>query len=116
MRKILSTRDEGTGLIFRLTIGLILLPHGAQKMLGLFGGYGFKGTKGFFVETVPLTWVVGFVVIIIEFVGSLSLVLGFVGRIWAATVLVLMIGIAFSSHIGNGFFMNWWGVQKRRRI
>lgn len=110
--KIFSTNNDLTGLITRLTLGLILFPHGAQKMLGIFGGYGFSGTMGFFADTLHLPWIIGFLVIIIEFVGSLSLIAGFASRIWSALTIILFIGIIFNSHIENGFFMNWFGNQK----
>lgn len=110
--KIFSTNNDLTGLITRLTLGLILLPHGAQKMLGMFGGYGFTGTMGFFMETLHLPWLIGFLVIIIEFVGALSLIAGFASRIWSALTIILFIGIIFTSHLDNGFFMNWFGNQK----
>jgi len=110
--KIFKTNNDWTGLITRLTIGLILFPHGAQKMIGLFGGYGFSGTMGFFTDTLHLPWIIGFLVIIIEFLGSLALIAGFGSRIWAALTIVLMLGIIFTSHLDNGFFMNWFGNQK----
>ena|SRR5258708_2285973 len=110
--KIFKTNNDWTGLITRLTIGLILFPHGAQKMLGLFGGYGFSSTMDFFTDTVHLPWIIGFLVIIIEFIGSLALIAGFASRIWAVLIIVLMLGIIFTSHLGNGFFMNWSGNQK----
>lgn len=110
--KIFKTSNDWTGLIARLTLGLILLPHGAQKMLGIFGGYGFTGTMGFFTETLHLPWIIGFLVIIIEFVGALSLIAGFASRIWSALTIILFIGIIFTSHLDNGFFMNWFGSQK----
>jgi putative oxidoreductase len=47
-QRILSTHGSITALIARLTLGLVMFPHGAQKMLGWFGGYGFTGTMGFF--------------------------------------------------------------------
>ncbi len=81
-------------------------------MLGIFGGYGFSGTMGFFTDTLHLPWLIGFLVIIIEFIGSLSLIAGFGSRIWSAMTIVLMLGIIFTSHIDNGFFMNWLGNQK----
>jgi putative oxidoreductase len=109
--KIFNTNNDLTGLITRLTLGLILFPHGAQKMLGMFGGYGFGGTMGFFTGTLHLPWIIGFLVIIIEFVGSLSLIAGFASRIWSALTIILFIGIIFTSHIDNGFFMNWVGNQ-----
>ncbi|AEI50192.1 DoxX family protein [Runella slithyformis] len=110
--KIFNTNNDLTGLITRLTLGLILFPHGAQKMLGLFGGYGFNGTMAFFTETLHLPWVVGFSVIIIEFAGALSFAVGFASRIWSVLTIILFIGIIFTSHLDNGFFMNWFGNQK----
>ena len=109
---IFNTNNDWTGLIARLTLGLILFPHGAQKMFGMFGGYGFSGTMGFFTDTIHLPWIIGFLVIIIEFVGSLSLIAGFASRIWSALIIILFIGIIFTSHLDNGFFMNWFGNQK----
>lgn len=109
---ILSSNNDWTGFIIRVTIGLIILPHGAQKMLGLFGGYGFNGTMGFFTETLHLPWLIAFMVIIIEFIGSLALIAGFATRIWAALTIVLMLGIIYTSHLDHGFFMNWFDNQK----
>lgn len=110
--KLFNTNNDLTGLIIRLTLGLILFPHGAQKMLGMFGGYGFSGTMGFFTGTLHLPWVIGFLVIIIEFVGALSFIAGFASRIWGALTIILFIGIIFTSHLDYGFFMNWFGNQK----
>ena len=109
--RIFNTNNDWTGLIIRFTTGLVLLPHGAQKMLGIFDGYGFIGTMTFFTDTLHLPWLIGFLVILIEFVGSLSVIAGFASRIWSAMIIVLMLGIIFTSHIGNGFFMNWLGNQ-----
>lgn len=111
-QKILNSNNDWTGLIIRLTLGLILFPHGAQKMLGIFGGYGFNGTMGFFTGTLHLPWLIGFLVIFIEFVGSLSLIAGIGSRIWSVAIFILMVGIIFTSHIQNGFFINWLGNQK----
>jgi len=109
---IFNTNNDLTGLVTRLTLGLILFPHGAQKMLGMFGGYGFTGTMSFFTDTMHLPWIIGFLVIIIEFMGALSLIAGFASRIWSALTIILFIGIIFTSHLDNGFFMNWFGNQK----
>ena len=111
-QQLFKTNDDWTGLILRLTLGLILFPHGAQKLMGAFGGYGFNGTMSYFTETLQLPWIVALLVIVIEFVGAIALVVGFASRIWAGMIGVLMIGIIFSSHIDNGFFMNWFGTQK----
>ncbi|MCO5947981.1 DoxX family protein [Mucilaginibacter flavidus] len=113
MKKLIfKTNDDWTGVITRLTLGLILLPHGAQKALGLFGGYGFNGTMSFFTGTLHLPWLIGLLVIVIEFAGSIAIVAGAGSRIWSALTIILMTGIIFTSHIHNGFFMNWLGNQK----
>lgn len=112
VKRVLRTNNDWTGLVTRTTIGIILLPHGAQKLLGLFGGYGFRGTISFLTDTMHLPWTIGLLVIIIEFFGSLSLIAGFASRIWSALTIILFIGIIVSSHLDNGFFMNWFGNQK----
>lgn len=111
LTSLFSTNNDIVGLILRATIGFIIFPHGAQKMLGWFGGYGFSGTMGFFTGTAKLPYVVGFSVIILEFVGSLLLIAGFGTRIIALGFIGLMIGIIYTSHLQNGFFMNWFGNQ-----
>jgi len=108
---IFKTNNDYTGLITRLTTGLVLFPHGAQKMLGAFGGPGFSGEMNFLTGTVHLPGVIAFLVIIIEFFGALGLILGFASRVWAVLIIILMVGIIFTAHIDNGFFMNWFGNQ-----
>ena len=110
--KIFNTNNDWTGFVTRLTIGLVLFPHGAQKMLGMFGGYGFSGTMNAFTTQMHLPWIIAFLVIIIEFFGSLSLITGFASRVWSAAIIILFIGIIFTAHIDYGFFMNWYGTQK----
>jgi putative oxidoreductase len=112
MKNIFKTNNDWTGLILRLTIAIVIFPHGAQKLMGWFGGYGFTGTMNFFTATVGLPWIIGFVVILLEFFGSILLLLGLVSRIIAMGMIALAIGIIFTSHIQNGFFMNWFGNQK----
>lgn len=109
---LFKTNNDWVGVVIRMTIGIILFPHGAQKMIGLFGGYGFSGTMGFFTDTMHLPWLVGFLVIVIEFIGSISLIIGFASRLWSASIIILMLGIIITSHWEYGFFMNWFGNQK----
>ena len=81
-------------------------------MLGIFGGYGFSGTMSFLTDTLHLPWLIAFLVITIEFFGSISLVTGFASQLWSIDIVVIFIGTIFTAHIGNGFFMNWYGTQK----
>ncbi len=108
---VFATDGNAAGLLARLVLGIVLFPHGAQKMLGWFGGYGFSGTMGFFTGMMHLPRIIGLLVILVEFLGSLFLILGFAGRLTAALVAIDMAGIIFSAHIQNGFFMNWFGKQ-----
>ncbi|MBS0030405.1 ester cyclase [Chitinophaga sp. 22321] len=111
-QQIFSTRNDWTGLILRLTLGLILFPHGAQKVFGWFGGPGFTNEMAFFTDTLHLPWLIAFLVIAIEFVGALSLIIGFASRIWSIAMICLFTGIIFTAHAEHGFFMNWFGTQK----
>lgn len=112
MKNFFHTADEWTGLILRLTVGLVIFPHGAQKLLGWFGGFGFSGTMGFFTETLHLPWLVALLVIIGESFGSVALMLGLLTRFTAASYIVIMLGAITMAHLPNGFFMNWFGKQQ----
>jgi putative oxidoreductase len=109
---IFNTNNSWSPAILRILLGLVLLGHGTQKLLGWFGGYGFEGTMSFFTQTVGLPWVIGLLVIIIEFFGSLSLILGFATRLWSFSMAILFVGIAYTTHLQNGFFINWFDNQK----
>jgi len=108
---LLQTDNNYSPLAIRFAAALVLFPHGAQKALGWFNGYGFEGTMNFFTQTVHIPYPIGLLVIIIEFFGPLFLLAGFATRFWAFLIIPLMIGIIFTSHIQNGFFMNWFGNQ-----
>ncbi len=112
MKEFFATDDRWAGLILRLTLGLVMFPHGAQKMLGWFGGHGFAGTMGFFTGTMHLPWIIAFLVIMGEFFGSLALIVGFLTRFVAASFVVIMVGAIVTSHLPHGFFMNWFGRQQ----
>ncbi len=99
-------------LAIRIMLGLVVFPHGAQKLMGWFGGYGFSGTMGFFTNTIGLPWLIGFLVILLESIGAIALSIGLATRIVAVFYLVLALGIVFTSHIQHGFFMNWFGNQQ----
>ncbi|MEO8340886.1 MAG: DoxX family protein [Nitrospirota bacterium] len=111
MKGLFQTENGWTGVILRLTLGLVMFPHGAQKLLGWYGGSGFSGTMGFFTETMHLSWIVAFLVIIGESFGSLALLLGLLTRVTAASFIVIMLGAITTTHLPNGFFMNWFGKQ-----
>ena len=112
VQTLLSTNGDWVGLILRLTVGLIIFPHGAQKLLGWFGGYGFSGTMNWFTSAAGVPYIAGLAVIALEFAGSILLVAGFGTRFIALGFIGLMIGIILNAHVPNGFFMNWNGTLK----
>lgn len=108
MNKIIATNsNNGTALIARLALGLTIFPHGAQKLLGWFGGHGFSGTMTFFTTQVHLPYIVGLLFILIEFFGSLFLIFGFISRVSAIGLMGIYFGALVKVHAANGFFMNW---------
>jgi len=111
MKRLLATSDDVTLTILRLVLGVVFFAHGAQKMLGWFGGYGFHGTMGFF-EHSGFPAPVAFLIIATEFFGGIGLILGLLTRIPALGIGVEMIGAVLMVHLPNGFFMNWFGNQK----
>jgi putative oxidoreductase len=111
MKVLFQTEESWAGLILRLTLGLVMFPHGAQKLLGWYGGFGFSGTMGFFTETMHLPWLVAFLVIIGESFGSVALLGGLLTRFTAASLGVIMLGAISMVHLPHGFFMNWFGKQ-----
>jgi putative oxidoreductase len=105
LQLLFKTNNNTAPLIARLMLGIVMFPHGAQKMLGWFGGYGFTGTMH-----IPAAF--AFVAILAEFAGLLGLIAGLFSRVAALGVASVMTVAILTSHAANGFFMNWYGNQK----
>ncbi len=112
MKALFQTDDGWAGLILRVTLGFVMFPHGAQKLLGWFGGFGFDGTMGVFTRKMGLPWLIALLIIIGESFGSLALLAGLLTRFAAASLAVIMFGAITLVHLPHGFFMNWFGQQK----
>jgi len=111
-RKLISTSDDYAVTVARLILGVVFFAHGAQKMLGWFGGYGFTGTMGFFTQMMHIPAPLAFLAICAEFFGGLGLLVGFLGRVAAFGISMNMLVAILTIHIHNGFFANWTGQQK----
>jgi len=111
MKALFATDEAWSSLILRVMLGVVMFPHGAQKLLGWFGGFGFAGTMGFFTEQMHIPAALAFLVIMGESFGSLGLIAGFLTRFSAFGVLCIMLGAIAMVHWPNGFFMNWFGKQ-----
>jgi putative oxidoreductase len=112
MEALFKTDDSWSTAVLRTMLGVVMFAHGAQKLFGWFGGNGFSGTMGFFTNVMYLPWLVAFLVIIGESLGSLALIAGFLTRFTAASFIVIMLGAIATSHWPQGFFMNWFGQQQ----
>jgi putative oxidoreductase len=111
LAKLIKTEPNAAVAVARVTLGLVMLPHGLQKTLGLFGGYGFTGTMGYFTGTLGMPWLVALLVVASESVGAIALIVGFLSRFCAASLVIVMVGAIYMAHGANGFFMNWFGNQ-----
>jgi putative oxidoreductase len=111
MNKIFTTDNGWTGLVTRVALGVVMLPHGAQKLLGWFGGQGFSQTVATFTSMMHLPAVAAVLVILLESFGALGLIVGCLTRVAAFGFLCEMIGAIVMVHQRNGFFMNWTGQQ-----
>lgn len=110
MKSLLRTEDSWSLLFVRLALGLVMLPHGLQKTLGMFGGYGFSGTMDMFTSQ-GMPALLAFLVILSESAGSLGLIVGLLTRVAAFGCASVMIGAIGMVHWQNGLFMNWFGKQ-----
>ena len=112
LKKLFATANDPILTVLRLTLGVIFFAHGAQKTLGLFGGYGFSGTMNFFTTTMHIPAPLAFAAIMAEFAGGIALIVGLASRLAALSVAVNMV-VAIAMVSGQyGLFMNWFGTQK----
>jgi putative oxidoreductase len=111
LQKLTNTQNDPMLGFARLVLGIVFFAHGAQKMLGWFGGAGFSGTiSGFTHMGMPAG--LAFLVIFIEFFGGLSLLFGLLSRLAGLGIAAEMIGAVLTVHVRFGFFMNWMGQKK----
>ena len=111
-RKLIGTTDDLTLTILRLVLGVVFFAHGAQKALGWFGGYGFSGTMSFFTQQMHVPAPFAFLAICAEFLGSIGLILGLLGRVAAFGIACNMVVAICMIHRHFGLFANWSGTQK----
>lgn len=112
---LLQTDDGPAAVILRITLAVVIFTHGAQKVLGWFGGHGFKGTMKYFTESgIPAPLAV--LAMAAEFLGPLGLAVGFLTRVAAFGIACVMVVAMVKVHWQYGFFMNWFGNQKGEGI
>jgi putative oxidoreductase len=112
MKALFKTNDDVSPLILRVLLAAVMFPHGAQKALGWFGGFGFEGTMEFFTRTMHIPAPLALLAVAAEFLGPVALVLGLGSRIAAFGIGTTISVAALTVALPNGFFMNWFGNQK----
>lgn len=115
-KSFITEADNYAALTLRLVLGIMLLPHGMQKLFGVFGGYGFEGTTEYFTGTLGIPYIVVILIITLETLGALGLIFGFLTRFTAISTLLFFISAIFIAHLQYGFFMNWSGNQQGEGI
>ncbi len=110
-KNIMHTEDDWAALFARLALAVVFFPHGAQKVLGWFGGTGFSATLGMFGQ-LGLSKPVTLLVMAVEVLGPICLLLGLLSRVAALGIIGEMVGAVALIHRHFGFFINWWGTQK----
>lgn len=115
-KRLFQTNDDVVALVLRLALGIVFFPHGMQKLLGWFGGYGFEGTMGFFTGKLGIPALFAFLAIIAESLGAIGLILGLGTRVAAFGISITIAVAAMMLHVQHGFFMNWFGSQKGEGI
>jgi putative oxidoreductase len=116
IRKLTATENSFALTVLRFVLGFVFFLHGAQKMLGWFGGFGFTGTMNFFTHGMHVPAPIAFLAIAAEFFGGIGLLIGLLTRIAAFGISVNMLVAIFTVHLQNGMFANWSGTQKGEGI
>lgn len=112
IRDLFKTDESLSAAILRILLAAVIFPHGAQKLLGWFGGGGFTVTMRWFESSLHIPTIFALLAILAESVGAAALIAGFFTRVAALAISVNMIVAVWLVHWKNGFFMNWAGTGK----
>lgn len=109
LQRILRTSDSYVDTVVRIALAVVFFPHGAQKVLGWFGGHGLSATLNAFTNNMGIPYIFAVLAIAAEFLGSIGLFLGLLTRVAAFGILCVMVVATTMVHARVGFFMNWMG-------
>ena len=109
---LLGTNGDWAIAIARIALGVVFFAHGAQKMLGWFGGTGLRTTVRIFRENLHIPTPLAVLAVAAEFLGGLGLIVGLFSRVAALGIAVVMCVALFAVHRKFGFFMDWYGDKR----
>ena len=116
MARLLATNGDWVLTVARVVLGIAFFAHGAQKLLGWFGGHGLSATVKTFRDQIGIPAPLTYLAIAAEFFGGLGLIVGLLSRIAALGVAITMLVAMFKVHWQFGFFINWFGDKKGHGI
>lgn len=108
-----DSSDTIAPLFIRIPLGLIVMAHGSQKLLGLFGGSGLTATFATFEQKLGIPPIFALLAIIAEFGGGIGVLTGFLTRFSAAGIATVMAVAIYKIHWAHGFFINTYCVPGR---
>ena len=112
IKKVFATDGSLSGTVLRVALGVVMFPHGAQKLLGMFGGGGLSATLKWLESSFHVPVYLALAAVLAESVGAVALVAGFCTRLAALAIAVDMSVAVYLVHSKVGFFMNWTSSQK----
>jgi putative oxidoreductase len=113
---ILATDSDCVPTLARIVLGIIFFAHGTRKVFGWFGGPGLRKTLHHLTESLGLPTIIAVAAVAAEFGGGAALILGFLARMSALSIVVAMLAAIFMVHGRYGLFMNWFGDRKGHGI
>jgi len=116
IESLIGTDTDWVVGIIRIVLGIIFFGHGAQKMLGWYGGPGLASSMRTFTEHLHLPSTLAFLVIAGELFSGIGLIVGLFSRIAALVIALTMVGAIATVHFRFGLFLNWFGTQKGHGI
>ena len=105
VKGVFATSRDALLMLMRLVLGVVFFAHGSQLATGWFGGHGFHATMGFFTKMMHIPAFFAFMAIVAEFVGGICLLIGFLSRIAAFGIAIVMLVAIFKVHLAHGFFL-----------
>jgi putative oxidoreductase len=112
LANLFYTNPDWIETLIRITLGVVFFAHGAQKLLGWFGGVGLKDTMRNMHQFLGLPIPVAFLAIATEFFGGAGLIVGLLSRVAALGIAVTMVAAVLMVHGRYGLFLNWFGDRE----
>lgn len=112
IQRVLTTDNSLSGLLMRLSAGVIFAAHGAQKLFGSFGGGGLEGTAQWMASIgLEPGYLMALAAGSAEFFGGIALLLGLLTRPAAFVLAMTMLVAVITVHLPNGLFLSNNGYE-----